>query len=192
MGKGTVKTSAVNEKGETPTSAFWFAGAGAAEVEVERETGMVRVVRYATSADVGKALHPLACEQQLRGAAVMGIGQTLMEEMVYQEGLLINPNFLDYNLPRFLDVPEEFIPILVERPHPEGPLWGQRCRRKWNHPDSNSHSQCHRRCCRCAYQKTCRLLLKKFSEPCKKRLQGNLKQLSHRPPSAFCRPPRQR
>jgi len=120
-GKGTVKTSAVNEKGEPQTSAFWFAGAGAAEVEVERETGMVRVVRYATSADVGKALNPLACEQQLRGAAIMGIGQALMEEMVYQEGLLINPNFLDYNLPRFLDVPEEIIPILVERPHPEGP-----------------------------------------------------------------------
>lgn len=73
------------------------------------------------NADVGKAINPLACEQQLRGAVITGIGQALMEEMVYQEGLLINPNFLDYNLPRFLDVPEEIIPILVERPHPEGP-----------------------------------------------------------------------
>ena len=121
VGRGTVKTSTVNEKGEAQTSAFWFAGAGAAEVEVDPETGMVRVVRYATSADVGKALNPLACEQQLRGAAIMGIGQALLEELVYQEGLLINPNLLDYNVPRFLDVPEEIIPILVERPHPEGP-----------------------------------------------------------------------
>ena len=54
----------------------------------------------------------------------MGIGQALMEELVYQEGLLINPNFLDYNLPRFLDVPDKIETILVEHPSPNGPLGG--------------------------------------------------------------------
>ena len=121
VGYGLMKTNAVDERGEYQTSAFWFAGAGAAEVEVDTETGMVRVVRYATAADVGKAINPLACKQQLEGASITGIGQALLEQMVYQDGLLINPNFLDYNLPRFLDMPEEIIPILVERPHPEGP-----------------------------------------------------------------------
>ena len=71
--------------------------------------------------DAGKALNPEACNQQVRGAAISGIGQALLEELVYQEGLPINPNFLDYNLPRFLDIPEEIIPILVEEPHPDGP-----------------------------------------------------------------------
>ena len=122
FGKGLVKTDTTQKSGEHQTSAFWFAGAAAAEVEVDRETGQVRVVRYATAADVGKALNPLFCQQQLRGGAITGIGLALMEQLVYQEGLLINPNFLDYNLPRFLDIPEEIIPILVERPHPEGPF----------------------------------------------------------------------
>ena len=121
VGSQTVLTSSVNEQGEKQTSAFWFVGAGAVEVEVDCKTGHVRVVRYAASADVGKAVNPLACRQQLRGAAIMGIGQALLEEMVYQEGLLINPNLLDYNLPRFLDLPEEIITILVERPHRDGP-----------------------------------------------------------------------
>lgn len=122
IGKGLVKTETRRPDGQPQTTAFWFAGAAAAEVEVDRETGQVRVVRYATSSDVGRALNPFFCEQQLRGGAIMGIGQALMEQMVYQDGLLINPNFLDYNLPRFLDMPEEIIPILVERPHPEGPF----------------------------------------------------------------------
>jgi CO/xanthine dehydrogenase Mo-binding subunit len=121
-GRGLLKTDAKQKSGEPQTSVFWTTGAAAAEVEVDRETGQVRVVRYATAADVGKALNPFFCEQQLRGAAISGIGQALMEQLVYQDGLLINPNFLDYNLPRFLDIPEEIIPILVELPHPDGPF----------------------------------------------------------------------
>lgn len=121
IGRGMRKTNAVNEKGEHQTSAFWFAGVGAAEVEVDKDTGIVHLIRYVTAADVGKALNPLACRQQLEGAAITGLGQALTEEMVYQEGLLINPNFLDYNLPRFLDVPESIVTILVESPHPDGP-----------------------------------------------------------------------
>jgi CO/xanthine dehydrogenase Mo-binding subunit len=121
FGKGLFKTATTQKSGEPQTSVFWSIGAAAAEVEVDRETGQVRVVRYAAAADVGKALNPLFCRQQLRGGAITGIGLALMEQLVYQDGLLINPNFLDYNLPRFLDIPEEIIPILVENPHPEGP-----------------------------------------------------------------------
>ena len=83
---------------------------------------MVRVVRYVTGADLGKAINPFSCEQQLRGGAIGGLGQALLEEMVYQEGLLINPNFFDYNLSRFLDMPDQIIPVVVERHHPEGPF----------------------------------------------------------------------
>lgn len=121
VGHAARKTSADTGDGHHNTSAFWFVGAGAAEVEVDRETGHVRLLRYATAVDVGKALNPLACRQQLSGAAIMGIGQALLEQMVYRDGLLINPNFFDYNLPRFLDVPTEIISILVEHPHRDGP-----------------------------------------------------------------------
>ncbi len=124
IGKGVVKTTSTNDKGDPQYSAFWVAGAGAAEVEVDRQTGTVKLIKYVASADVGKAINPMACHQQLRGAVVMGIGQALMEELVYQEGLLINPNFLDYNLPRFLDVPADIETILVEHPSPNGPLGG--------------------------------------------------------------------
>jgi carbon-monoxide dehydrogenase large subunit len=122
VGRGQVKTNSVAENGDHLTSAFWFAGAGAAEVEVDLETGQVRVLQYVTAADVGRALNPTACRQQLEGAAITGIGQALLEELVYQDGLLINPNFLDYNLPRFLDIPEKIVSILVEKPHPDGPF----------------------------------------------------------------------
>ncbi len=124
IGRGIVKTSSTNDKGELQYSAFWVAGAGAAEVEVDSQTGNVKLIKYVASADLGKAINPMACHQQLRGAVVMGIGQALMEELVYQEGLLINPNFLDYNLPRFLDVPDKIETILVEHPSPNGPLGG--------------------------------------------------------------------
>ena len=146
VGNGTVKTSTTRKDGEHQTSAFWFAGAAAAEVEVDRETGQVHVLRYATAADVGKALNPFLCEQQLRGAAIMGIGQALMEQLVYQDGLLINPNFFDYNLPRFLDIPEQIIPILVERPHPDGPFGAKGFRGNGAYSRSRSDCQCHRRC----------------------------------------------
>ena len=63
----------------------------------------------------------LSCQQQLRGAAITGLGQALLEELAYQDGLVINPNLMDYNLPRFLDVPEEIRTILVEHPNPHGP-----------------------------------------------------------------------
>lgn len=121
VGLGKVKTSLKNSKGELQSSSFWDVGAVAADVEVDIETGSVRIVRLAAAVDAGKALNPEACNQQVRGAAISGIGQALLEELVYQEGLPINPNFLDYNLPRFLDIPEEIIPILVEEPHPDGP-----------------------------------------------------------------------
>jgi len=121
VGRGVVKTSTINEKGEHQHSAFWVAGTGAAEVEVDKESGLVRVLHYVAGADVGKALNPLACQGQLRGAAITGLGQALLEELVYEEGLLINPNFFDYNLPRFLDLPEKMTTVIVERPNPNGP-----------------------------------------------------------------------
>jgi CO/xanthine dehydrogenase Mo-binding subunit len=121
VGQGQVKTRVVDPEGGKSTSAFWFIGAGAAEVEVDTETGKLRLLKYVTAVDVGKAIHRLGCRQQLAGAAITGIGQALFEEIAYDAGQLTNPNLIDYVLPSLADMPETLEPIIVEVPHPEGP-----------------------------------------------------------------------
>jgi CO/xanthine dehydrogenase Mo-binding subunit len=122
VGEGQVKTSVKDEYGQKSTSAFWFLAAGAAEVEVDCETGKIRLLKYATAVDVGKAINPLGCRQQLAGAAITGIGQALFEEITYDNGQLINPNLVDYVLPALGDMPDVIDPICIEMPHKNGPF----------------------------------------------------------------------
>jgi len=122
VGDGQVKTSVKDEYGEKSTSAFWFLAAGAAEVEVDSETGKIKLLKYATAVDVGRALNPLACRQQLSGAAITGIGQAMFEEIAYDNGQLINPNLVDYVLPSLGDMPPLIDPISIEIPDRNGPF----------------------------------------------------------------------
>ncbi len=122
VGDGQLKTSTKDEFGEKSTSAFWFLAAGAAEVEVDTETGKFKLLKYATAVDVGKALNPLGCRQQLAGAAITGIGQAIFEEIAYDGGQLINPNLVDYVLPSLGDMPAVIDPICVETPDRNGPF----------------------------------------------------------------------
>ncbi len=122
VGEGQVKTSTKDEFGEKSTSAFWFLAAGAAEVEVDIDTGKFKLIKYATAVDVGKALNPLGCRQQLAGAAITGIGQAMFEEIAYDNGQLINPNLVDYVLPSLGDMPSVIDSITVEIPHKNGPF----------------------------------------------------------------------
>jgi CO/xanthine dehydrogenase Mo-binding subunit len=122
VGDGQVKTSTKDEFGEKSTSAFWFLAAGAAEVEVDSDTGKFKLLKYATAVDVGKALNPLGCRQQLAGAAITGIGQAVFEEIAYDNGQLINPNLVDYVLPSLGDMPAVIDPICVETPDRNGPF----------------------------------------------------------------------
>ena len=107
--------------GQGKGSSFWFYSAAGAEVEVDTETGKVRVVRVASAVDVGKAVHPLQCNLQNEGSALAGLGTALFEELRYEKGQPINSSFLDYLLPSILDHPGEFQSLLVETPHPDGP-----------------------------------------------------------------------
>jgi CO/xanthine dehydrogenase Mo-binding subunit len=101
---------------------FWEVGMGMVELAVDQETGQVRIKRLISVADVGKAIHPEGCIGQEEGAAMMGIGHTFFEEMVYDaNGQLLNPNLVDYRLPTFDDVPEEFHTVLVENHDGPGP-----------------------------------------------------------------------
>ena len=122
VGEGQVKTSTKDEFGEKSTSAFWFLAAGAAEVEVDMDTGKFKLLKYASAVDVGKALNPLGCQQQLAGAAITGMGQAMFEEIAYDNGQLINPNLVDYVLPALGDMPAVIDSIAVEFPDRNGPF----------------------------------------------------------------------
>jgi CO/xanthine dehydrogenase Mo-binding subunit len=100
---------------------FWEIGIGGAEVEVDRDTGQLTLRRYVTTADVGKAINPRECEAQDEGAAMMGLGHTLFEAIRYEDGQIVNPNLIDYRVPLFTDLPEEFLAILVENEDGPGP-----------------------------------------------------------------------
>ncbi len=92
------------------------------DVEVDEETGHVKVLRYTAIQDVGKAIHPAYVEGQLQGGAVQGIGWALNEEYIYnKDGRLDNPGFLDYRVPVASDLPM-IETILVEVPNPRHPF----------------------------------------------------------------------
>ena len=101
---------------------FWEVGMGAAEVAVDHETGEVKLKRFISVADVGKAVHPEHCVAQEEGAAMQGIGHTFFEQLIYDNGQLLNPNLVDYRVPTFADVPEEFHTALVENGDGPGPF----------------------------------------------------------------------
>lgn len=101
---------------------FWEVGMGAAEVALDRETGEVKLKKFISVADVGKAIHPEHCVAQEEGAAMQGIGHTFFEQLIYDNGQLINANLVDYRVPTFADVPEEFHTALVENGDGPGPF----------------------------------------------------------------------
>ncbi len=80
-------------------------GAQAAEVEVNKETGEVRVLRIAAAHDVGRPLNLATTEGQIEGATIQGMGYALSEEVQYEEGVMLTPNFLNYRIPTALDAP---------------------------------------------------------------------------------------
>lgn len=113
----------VNEKtGRGKNSVFWFYAAAGAEVEVDTETGKVRVLQVISAVDVGKAIHPRQCDLQNEGSALAGLGSALFEEMRFDNGQPINSSFMDYLLPSLGDHPQQFQSLLIENPHPDGPF----------------------------------------------------------------------
>jgi CO/xanthine dehydrogenase Mo-binding subunit len=104
------------------TTEHWFPSAAGAVVEVDRATGRVRVLRLVIAADVGRAINPRHCRQQIVGAALMGLGHTLFEQLIFDGGQLVNGTLLDYPVPSIRDMPGEIVPIVVEVPHPDGPF----------------------------------------------------------------------
>jgi CO/xanthine dehydrogenase Mo-binding subunit len=125
IGRGEVAPVGTGSYAEGPV--FWEVCVGAAEVEVDPDTGFVRVRRTATAADVGRAINPQLVERQDEGATMQGIGNALLEEMVYEDGLLLNDTLLDYRIPSFEDLPGEMTCVIVENGDGPGPYGAKGC-----------------------------------------------------------------
>jgi CO/xanthine dehydrogenase Mo-binding subunit len=92
--------------GLTPNATpFWMAAGSGAEVEVDKETGQLRVLRLINVADVGNPINPKIVETQLSGAALMQLGFTLFEKMHFDGGQVSNASLADYKIPGIHDVP---------------------------------------------------------------------------------------
>jgi CO/xanthine dehydrogenase Mo-binding subunit len=97
-------------------------GVHIADVEVDHETGAVKVLRYTAVQDVGRAIHPSYVEGQIQGGAAQGIGWALNEEYIYDaKGKMDNAGFLDYRVPVASDMPM-IEAVLVEVPNPRHPF----------------------------------------------------------------------
>ncbi len=107
------------------TPAFGF-GAQVAEVEVDRETGLVEVKKMWTAHDCGTVINPKGVEGQLAGSIQMGLGYALSEQFVMEEGRTLNTNFLDYKMPTAMDMPPGEV-VHVETYEPEGPMGAKEC-----------------------------------------------------------------
>ncbi len=89
-------------------------------VEVDVDLGLTRVVWIGTAQDVGHAMNVQAVEGQIEGGTAQGLGLALMEEIQVRDGVILNPNFTDYLIPTFLDMPP-VVSELVEEPEPDAP-----------------------------------------------------------------------
>ncbi len=101
------------------TGAYSF-GAAVAEVEVDGETGVVRVLKVTAAQDCGFAINPIAVEGQIEGSILFSLGQSLSEELVMNKGQVLNASFLDYKFPVTLDMPD-VSSIIIESKDPHGP-----------------------------------------------------------------------
>jgi len=102
---------------------FWMVGASGVEVEVDTETGRVRVSRLVNVADVGTPVNPRIVETQLSGAAIMQLGFTLFEKMQFDDsGQLRNASLAEYKIPGLLDLPGEIVNEAVVAAQKTGPF----------------------------------------------------------------------
>jgi CO/xanthine dehydrogenase Mo-binding subunit len=100
---------------------FWETAATGCEISVDEDTGKITMEKLATVGDVGLAINPALAEGQDLGAATMGLGIGLFEELVYEGSQLLNGSILDYRLPRFSDLPKEVELHLVQNQDGVGP-----------------------------------------------------------------------
>jgi CO/xanthine dehydrogenase Mo-binding subunit len=107
-----------------PNFAYGYV-AQAVEVEVDTETGQLRILRVVCASDVGRAVNPQQVEGQVEGGIVQAVGWTTCENLLLDDGLVLTPHLSTYLIPTIADIPGVVESIVVEEPDPHGP-WGAR------------------------------------------------------------------
>ncbi|MEA2608168.1 MAG: hypothetical protein QOJ75_411 [Chloroflexota bacterium] len=122
IGLGEMRKEAEPEHPLGGTAAFYEFNCTAVEVEVDRATGDIVIARHVTVSDVGKALNPVQVRGQDEGAAIMGLGHTLMEQYIYDDtGRIRNLGAIDYRIPTSMDLPLLMESDIVENEDGPGP-----------------------------------------------------------------------
>jgi len=118
---GSFKGTAALSRGRGRFTDAYGLAAAIAQVEVDKETGKVKVLHIVVADDCGTDINPLIVEGQLESQAVMAIGDVLYEEVVTEEGQVVNPTLGDYKIPGALDIPK-LTTISVQDYEPKGPF----------------------------------------------------------------------
>ena len=122
IGNGEMRKDAEPDHPLGGSAAFFEFNCTAIEAEVDEETGDVTVVRHVTVSDVGKAINPLQVRMQDEGAAIQGLGHTLMEHYVFDDtGRIRNLGAIDYRIPTSMDLPLEMQSEVIENEDGPGP-----------------------------------------------------------------------
>ena len=122
IGNGEMRKEAEPDHPLSGSAAFYEFNCTAIEAEVDEDTGDVTLVKHVTVSDVGKALNPLQTRSQDEGAAIQGLGHTLMEHYIYDEtGRIRNLGAIDYRIPTSMDLPLEIVSEIVENADGPGP-----------------------------------------------------------------------
>jgi CO/xanthine dehydrogenase Mo-binding subunit len=101
---------------------FWETASNACEITLDEGTGAIRVLRVGGAADLGFVINRKAAEGQDEGAMVMGLGHTLFEEYIYEDGQIVNGTLYDYKVPSMEDVPQHVGTALIESGDGPGPF----------------------------------------------------------------------
>lgn len=107
--------------GKGNMSATYSCGVQAAEVEIDPHTGEIKLLKMVSALDVGRAINPMTAEGQSEGALAQGFGYALQEELVFDQGRVLNPSLAGYKVPTALDMPV-LETVLIETIDPEGPF----------------------------------------------------------------------
>jgi CO/xanthine dehydrogenase Mo-binding subunit len=122
LGRGEMRKEGDPDHPIGGTAAFFEFNCTAAEVEVDGETGHITIHKYVTVGDLGRALNPLQVTAQEEGAAIMGLGHTLMEHIILDEtGRIVNLGAIDYHILTSMDLPVEMVSESVENADGPGP-----------------------------------------------------------------------
>ena len=109
------------ETGMGNVASSWTFGAQACSLRVEKSSGRIEILHFASAFDIGKAINPRLVEGQIRGGVVQGLGGVLMEKIVFKDGVIRNTNFSGYRIPKLRDIPKKQSFFILETPNKVGP-----------------------------------------------------------------------